>query len=84
MPSKYYPRRRDYLGNLIEIGDLCVYLKNTATGTSTVRKMMFKGIVTDIYGANTVVFDKSYSVRKPLEIIDLTKERAKEPENKDF
>ena len=84
MPKKYYPRRRDFLGNLIAIGDLCVYLKNTTTGTSTVRKKLFKGIVTDITGDKTVVFDKFYRTFNPSEIIDITKERNKDPNNKDI
>lgn len=36
----------DFLGNEIQVGDFCVFLKNTRTGSSTCRKVPFKGTVT--------------------------------------
>ena len=34
----------DFLGNPIYPGDKCIYMKNTRTGSSTVRRMLYKGI----------------------------------------
>ena len=36
----------DFLGHKLNVGDKCVYLKNVRTGSSTIRKCMFKGIIT--------------------------------------
>lgn len=38
----------DFCGKLLRVGDKCVFTKNTRTGTSTVRRIMFKGIIKDI------------------------------------
>lgn len=35
----------DFVGKEIHIGDSVVYLKNVRTGSSTIRKCMFRGIV---------------------------------------
>ena len=38
----------DFCGKLLKVGDKVVFTKNTRTGTSTVRRIMYKGIITDI------------------------------------
>lgn len=35
----------DYLGQEIKIGDRCAYLINMRTGSSTIRKVLLKGVV---------------------------------------
>lgn len=36
-------RHTDFVGQLLDIGDKVIYVANTRTGTSTVRKIMYKG-----------------------------------------
>ena len=36
-------RQTDFTGKLLDVGDEVVYIANTRTGTSTVRKIMYKG-----------------------------------------
>jgi hypothetical protein len=36
---------KDFLGKELAVGDTVVYIKNCATGSSTIRKLMFKGVV---------------------------------------
>lgn len=41
-----------YLGQMINIGDVVVYMKNLRTGSSTIRKCKCIGIVRKIKGQN--------------------------------
>lgn len=38
--------QKDFLGNDILVGDTCVFLQNSRTGSSTTRKVFFKDKVT--------------------------------------
>lgn len=38
----------DFCGKLLRVGDHCVFTKNTRTGTSTIRRVMYKGIIKEI------------------------------------
>lgn len=38
----------DFCGKELSVGDKCVFTKNTRTGSSTVRRIMYKGIITEI------------------------------------
>lgn len=48
---------KDFLGRELNVGDECVYLKNCRTGSSTIRKLMFKGLITELRGSNVVFGD---------------------------
>lgn len=48
----------DYLGNNLNIGDKCVFLKNVRTGSSTIRKMFRKGTIQRFTPAS-VVFENN-------------------------
>ena len=45
----------DFLGRELNIGDECVYLKPTMTGSSTIRKVLYKGVITG-FKKNKVIF----------------------------
>ncbi len=46
---------KDFLGHELSIGDRCAYIKNERTGSSTVRKILHVGVITDI-GKSTITF----------------------------
>ena len=48
----------DYLGNKLNVGDKCVFLKNIRTGSSTIRKMLRKGTIQRFTPAS-VVFENN-------------------------
>ena len=47
---------KDFLGKEITKGDKCIFLKNTNTGSSTTRKIMYKGVVLSATGKPEVEF----------------------------
>lgn len=49
---------KDFLGRELAVGDECVYLKNCRTGSSTIRKLMFKGVITGFKNSN-ILFDNT-------------------------
>lgn len=48
---------KDFLGRELSIGDECIYLKNCRTGSSTTRKLMFKGVITGFKGHRIIFGD---------------------------
>lgn len=46
---------KDFLGNYINVGDDVIYLKLLRTGSSSKRKIMFKGKVLDFKGQKVEV-----------------------------
>lgn len=48
----------DYLGQPLFAGDYVVFLKNCRTGSSTTRKLMFRGQITELYAAKVNVVGK--------------------------
>ena len=48
----------DFIGEELNIGDYVVYLKNTRTGSSTIRKCLYVGVISN--------FGKSEVKIKPL------------------
>lgn len=35
----------DFLGRELNVGDECVYIQNRSTGSSTIRKLLFKDVI---------------------------------------
>lgn len=58
---------KDFLGRELNIGDECVYLKNCGTGSSTTRKLMFKGVITEFKGKR-IIFGHT-TVYNPQDIV---------------
>lgn len=59
---------KDFLGRELNVGDECVFLKNCRTGSSTTRKLMFKGVITEFKGSrimfgNTTVYNSEDVVK---------------------
>lgn len=59
---------KDFLGRELDVGDECVYLKNCRTGSSTTRKLMFKGVITSFKKRN-VIFDNNTTVYNSDDIV---------------
>ena len=58
----------DFLGRELNVGDECVYLKNYRTGSSTIRKLMFKGVITK-FKNRSIVFDNAVTVYDPNDVV---------------
>lgn len=59
---------KDFLGREINIGNECVYIKDVRTGSSTTRKMLFRGVVTRIT-KHKVAFDENEHVVFPEDVV---------------
>ena len=59
---------KDFLGRELNVGDECIYLKNCRTGSSTTRKLMFKGTITSFKKSN-IIFDNSTTVYNPKDVV---------------
>ena len=58
----------DFVGKEIHIGDSVVYLKNVRTGSSTIRKCMFRGIVSGETNCKIKIHPLDYN-KPPYETI---------------
>lgn len=58
----------DFLGRELNVGDECVYLKSCRTGSSTIRKLMFKGVITSIV-KNKILFNHETVVYNPNDVV---------------
>lgn len=75
---------KDFLGNEIKINDNVVYLKRLQTGSSSTRKIMFKGKVLNFKGQKVeisreytnewVIKDKEIDIIFPKDIVVLNYE----------
>ena len=61
----------DILGNELNVGDICAYIKAERTGSSTVRKILHTGRITSIKNGSKVIFDGETTVYVPSDIVKL-------------
>jgi len=60
---------KDFLGHELCIGDRCAYIKNERTGSSTVRKILHVGVITDI-GKSTITFQDIITLNGEIKVFN--------------
>ncbi len=60
---------KDFLGHELSIGDRCAYIMNERTGSSTVRKILHVGVITDV-GKSTITFQDIITLNGKIKVFN--------------